>query len=83
VEPDGSASQFVVIFPELGLLILPKRQRGMATADRVLPAVQQGSSRLGQVTEEFDRGHAELRASVSTVCFRQMRDADATTATRA
>jgi hypothetical protein len=57
MKPDVPKAQVSVTLPELGLPVRPKRQKGVAAANRVLPAMRKGASSLGQVTEEFNGGH--------------------------
>ena len=57
MKPDVPKPQVFVTLPELGLPVGPKRQKGVAAANRVLPAMRKRGALLGQVTEEFNRGH--------------------------
>ena len=57
MKPDVPEAQVLATLPELGLPVGPKRQKGVAAANRVLPAMRKRGSPLGQVTEKFDGGH--------------------------
>ena len=57
MKPDVPKPQVLVTLPELGLPVGPKRQKGVAAANRVLPAMRKGGSPLGQVAAEFNGGH--------------------------